>query len=199
MLKRFLTVALAVMVLLTVSACGNNDSGNQSSSQVSGDASLSQSSETQAGTTEDTSDMSAQFIDGVYTDPNGAFKMSIPDDWEISSKSDIIIFTSPDSDSINIVESAKDSAFDSYTEDMFKDSFSTIFSDATINSFDETTVDDLPAYKMEYTYKLSSIEIKQIQYVIDAPNATYTFSINDDDGDKTELFDEIISSIEFTK
>lgn len=79
MLKKFLTAALAVMVLLTVSACGNNDADNQSSSQATVDTSSSQSSSIQEGTTEDTSDMSAQFIDGVYTDPNGAYKMTIPE------------------------------------------------------------------------------------------------------------------------
>ena len=60
MLRKFLTVVLAVMVLLTVSACGNKDAdNNQSSSQVSVDnSSASQASEIQNSSNNDSSTVS---------------------------------------------------------------------------------------------------------------------------------------------
>lgn len=208
MLRKFLTVALAVMVLLTVSACGNKDAdNNQSSSQVSVDnSSSSQASEIQNSSNNDSStvsDISAQLVDGVYTDLDGAFKMTIPEGWEISNDTGIVMFTSPDyptdSDSINVVTTVKDPTFENYTKDVFEEYYSTIFEDMTINNFEKIEVDGFPAYKMELTYRLGSIEIKQLQVMVDGPNSTYSFTFTDDDEDKTDIFEEVIESIDFTE
>lgn len=208
MLRKFLTVALAVMVLLTVSACGNKDAdNNQSSSQVSVDnSSSSQASEIQNSSNNDSStvsDISAQLVDGVYTDLDGAFKMTIPEGWEISNDNGIVMFKTPeypnDPDSISLMTTVKTDSFDSLTKEDFRENFASIFSDVTINTFEKTTVDEFSAYIVEYTYKLSSIEIKHTEVLVDASDSTYTFTLNDDDGDKAELFEEVIESIDFTE
>ena len=99
--------------------------------------------------------------------------MTIPEGWEISNDNGIVMFKTPeypnDPDSISLMTTVKTDSFDSLTKEDFREYFASIFSDVTINTFEKTTVDEFSAYIVEYTYKLSSIEIKHKMCIRDRP------------------------------
>lgn len=189
-IKRISALLLSLAMALALAACSQEDSSLSSSSSSSLSSSESSSEDSSAA---------GEAVTGLT--------YQVPEDWTSQTTDGVVVYYSPDypndTSNINLYTSAKDPNFSKATKEQFEAALQDAFQnlegaedlDISINTFEFVEVDGMQAIRVEASYTLSGMEIRQTQYMVDG-DKNYAFTFTEvNDADWSEVFAQCIDSI----
>ena len=202
-LKSVCALLLSLVLLLALAACSQGDPSTSSSTSSSSSSSSSSTSVSSSSESSSSESSEASGADDAVT----GVTYQVPEDWTQQSMDGVIVYYSPDypndTSNINLYTSAKDPNFSKATKEQFEAVLKATFAnlegaedmDMSINAFEFVEVDAMQAIRVDASYTLNGIEIRQTQYMVDG-DKNYAFTFTEvGDADWSEVFAQCIESI----
>lgn len=204
-MKKTISLLLALVLALSLAACSKKAGTDSSAASTAESISESAAESVSESVAESESAAESTAADTTLTITDYTFK--VPDGFT-ADESNADMYYAPDypNDSSNIYVASGDSDpnFEKYTADILETGLESSLTqqlgeniDITIDSFDYTTIDDLPAYRLVMHYTYSDTLITQLQIGVNA-DKSYSFTYTQaGDADWMEAFDTSAATIHF--